>query len=262
MPASPQSLPQIADRGSPRPLLSADAARGWEAIGRLDTGTSFCSATLIAPDLVLTAAHCLYDTEDMRIDDGDLVFSAGLRNGRADAVRRVTASYVPQDYVSLGRQPEFDQVQRDIALLELDRPILSGVVVPIGTGPRGRPRDVVSVVSYGRDRETHASIQEDCRIVARQDAVTALTCSVVSGSSGAPILRETLEGVEVVAVVSAVGAWEGADAAFAVDVDAVLPDLLNARSPAPGRIMSGGVVRRLSAGDDGRGTVGARFLRP
>ena len=37
----------------------ADAA-GWEAVGRLNIGgTGFCTGALIAPDLVLTAAHSL-----------------------------------------------------------------------------------------------------------------------------------------------------------------------------------------------------------
>ena len=35
----------------------------WPAVGRLtlDGGQGFCTASLIAPDIILTAAHCLYD---------------------------------------------------------------------------------------------------------------------------------------------------------------------------------------------------------
>ena len=37
----------------------------WSAVGRLtlDGGQGFCTASLIAPDIVLTAAHCLYDEQ-------------------------------------------------------------------------------------------------------------------------------------------------------------------------------------------------------
>lgn len=259
-----QSLPQISGAGTVRPLVSADAARGWEAVGRLDTGISFCSATLVAPDLVLTAAHCLFDENNRRIADDALSFAAGLRNGRAEATRRVTRSFVPGDFRSTQGPPAMSLIAHDIALLELDQPILSGLVVPIRTGLQGRLRDVVTVVSYGRDRESYASIQEDCEIVGREEAITALTCKVVQGSSGSPILRQTPSGFEVVAVVSAMGQWNGEDAAFAVDVDALLPGLMAAARTAPGNSPrdGNGVALRQVAGDGGRGNLSARFIRP
>jgi V8-like Glu-specific endopeptidase len=262
---SAQSLPQISQNNSPRPLQTWDAARGWEAVGRLDTGVSFCSATLIAPDLVLTAAHCLFAEDNRRIPDSDLVFFAGLRQGRAEATRRVILSVLPQAYRPMEGPPQLEHIGADVALLRLDQPILSGNVVPIGVGPQGRVRDLVTVVSYGRDRETSASIQEDCEIVGREESVSALSCSVVAGASGSPILRETAAGFEVVAIVSAMGDWNGRDAAFAVDLDRVLPALVTeARASTNAMAMpaNGRVTLRQPTGDGGRSTLGARFIRP
>ena len=49
------------------PLQSQETAaenQGWEAVGRLNFGREgFCTAALITSDVVLTAAHCLFDPQ-------------------------------------------------------------------------------------------------------------------------------------------------------------------------------------------------------
>ena len=62
-----------------RKLTDREDLYGWEAIGRLDVGTrSFCTGTLIAQDLVLTAAHCALDKRTGKpYAPGEVTFRAG-----------------------------------------------------------------------------------------------------------------------------------------------------------------------------------------
>jgi protease YdgD len=263
VPAAAQDLPaeqRAAALGGLRPLSNAEAAQPWTGVGRLDTGVSFCSATLIAERLVLTAAHCLFHPETrQRIPDGDITFQAGLRNGRPEALRGVRRSAIPAAYV-LRSRPDLESVGNDLALLELDLPLGANRIRPIPTGRDATLRSEVTVVSYGAEREAHASIEEGCLILEGQDAVRVLSCHVVQGSSGAPVLRITDAGPEVVAVISASARDQsGAELSMAVALEDVLAELM-------ARIEGGGapalVRRTLPGGDGGRDGMGARFIRP
>ena len=115
----------------------------WQAVGRIDiAGEAFCTGALIAPDLVLTAAHCLYDPatrQPVALDQ--LQFKAGWRNGRASAYRYVSAAVHHPAYV-FEASPGPERVSVDIALLRLQVPIEDPGIEPFavdhepGTGDR------------------------------------------------------------------------------------------------------------------------------
>lgn len=248
--------------GGLRALGTADAAAAWQAVGRLDTGASFCSATLIAPDLVLTAAHCLYHPDtNQRFAPGDLVFSAGLRNGRAEAVRSIRRMVELPGY-AVARGEEIEMIGRDLALLELQHPIAVAAISPIPAGLTGLGNEPVTVVSYGADREAHASIEEGCDILARSGSVRSLSCEVVSGASGSPVLRVIDGRTEVIAVMSARGMVNGEPISLAVVLDGQMATLLDQRDRQGVFGSTGASVTFIGQGDEGRDRIGARFIRP
>lgn len=163
-------------------LETLDSAHHWQAVGRLDMrGEGFCTATLIADDIVLTAAHCVTRDDGSVLDPADAVFRAGLRGGRSYAERdvsRVTILPAWSDGTPSGA---------DLALLELDRPVRRPGFSATIVAPGLRPGDVVSVVSYAVGRADVPSRQSSCRAIANEGPLAVLSCEATFGASGAPV---------------------------------------------------------------------------
>lgn len=260
-------------------LRTADDTKGWEAVGQLRIGTSgFCTAALIAPDLVLTAAHCLYDGRTLeRVKDEDIRFLAGLRDGRARADRRVRRSAVLPDFVYTG--PEgLGNTAQDVAIVQLSQPIRKTSVTPYETGSRPRKGATVTVVSYARNRATRPSLEEECTVLGRPMGTLVLNCDVDFGASGSPIFLRDEDGIRIVSVVSAMAEMQGDKVSLGTSLGDIVETLKqviaeggNAQTPATvvkakpittvvrsGLPGSGG----SAFGQAGASPGGARFVKP
>ncbi len=182
----------------------------------LDGGSQFCGGSVIAPDVVLTAAHCVAGGAPavFEVAVGHVDWTQGTRIA-------VTEVAVHPGYDATGA------TENDVAVLHLASPVPAGVaVLPLNpTGAAGDAREAqgaaVTVAGWGSEapligllpplgtsmKQTNLTVVDDNQCTQDQDAATqvcaqGLLADSCQGDSGGPLFTRAGSGFVQVGVVS------------------------------------------------------------
>lgn len=185
----------------------------WAAIGRLNTSTGrHCTATLIARDRVVTAAHCVHDPRTAKpVRPSTLHFVAGYQRGNyvAHAVGR--SIQVPAQVAAPARPQAgggIDRVAGDWAIVVLDPPLAIRPlpVLSVEDGTQAVPVGNLLRAGYSQDRPHQLAVHDQCRIMQRlaHGRVWLTDCDATRGDSGSPVLIRHDATVNLVGITAAV----------------------------------------------------------
>ncbi len=169
----------------------------WNSLVRVQTELGGrCTGFVVAPQVVVTAAHCLFLFRVGRfIQPGSVHVLLSYRMGQYAAHARVARFTIPSDYRPLD---ESGSAGLDRAVLLLEHRLPGAAILPIEPVPGSLPLPV-RLGGYGQDRDEVAIADPACRLTGyatdgQGRPLLTHDCEATRGTSGAPLLWQRPDG--------------------------------------------------------------------
>ena len=209
-----------------------DEGRPWDAIGHVNIGgyrsRRQCTGTLVRPDLVLTAAHCVMDYAKKKpFPTHHIHFLPGVRRDTRKAHATARCLKFLQDHGSidpkrlvpspLQEKMPMSGAASDVVAIILNKK-LTVEPAPLDVGVVPRPGLNLVHAAYAADRRFLLSAHHNCRLL-RADLVGPLwfiDCDTHQSSSGGPVFTVSQGRHELAAIL--IGGLPGRKANIAVPI--------------------------------------------
>jgi protease YdgD len=192
-------------RASPQRIHVDAVEYPWSAVGRLNVGGhSYCSAVLVADNLLLTAAHCLWYAPENRWWPASAVHFVPAYQGGEAPLHSLATRYVVADCPAIDAVgcPKPHQPSADWAVVELAEPLgrIAGWIAVGGAASS----DPIGRLGYRAETRHALTLDFGCSLLRRDDSLFTDDCGAVHGDSGGPVLAFQPDGPHLIGITIAV----------------------------------------------------------
>jgi V8-like Glu-specific endopeptidase len=176
-------------------------------VGKIIAGKKSCTATLIGTNIVLTTAHCLFQTKKNNyISPNRITFYYGVNKKKAIAKSQVKTYTVGIKEIPKGSFTE-NVLYDDWAILTLNSDLgCKYETMPVKRSLKNKETIDLLIAGYPASNPTIQTTVTHCQYALKPQADKVLrlkNCPVEHGDSGAPIIEKNSVGYRVIGIVSA-----------------------------------------------------------